>query len=269
MKKRRKAVRRRTVKKPAKKRVVRKTKKRAVRKTRAVAISKPKERKLVMTDSFVSEDQLAFLLGKTPARHIYERPAKGGGKWTYVTGVYVTKVLNYVFGWNWDFEIKDKGREGNLVWVQGRLTIRDKEGMPRVIKEQFGRADIKMRKGSSTPLDYGNDLKAASTDALKKCASELGIAGDVYGKEEFKEVASKVSEQQIEKEVEYEPAEQKEPEPKASKAVSQVLTVLTKKGATTEIEALNLLARLTGLKWKDFNVRDKAAELALKALLNK
>ena len=38
-------------------------------------------------------------------------------------------------------------------------------------------------------LDYGNDLKAATTDALKKCASELGIASDIYGANEFKEIA--------------------------------------------------------------------------------
>lgn len=37
-------------------------------------------------------------------------------------------------------------------------------------------------------LDFGNDLKAASTDALKKCASLLGIASDVYGKSEYKDI---------------------------------------------------------------------------------
>ena len=31
-------------------------------------------------------------------------------------------------------------------------------------------------------------LKSASTDALKKCASEIGIASDIYNKEDFKEV---------------------------------------------------------------------------------
>ena len=36
-------------------------------------------------------------------------------------------------------------------------------------------------------LDFGNDLKGAATDSMKKCASMLGIASDVYGKAEFKE----------------------------------------------------------------------------------
>ena len=49
-------------------------------------------------------------------------------------------------------------------------------------------------------LDYGNDLKAAATDALKKCASELGIASDIYGSEEFKEIkkeATKIGGQKV------------------------------------------------------------------------
>ena len=78
------------------------------------------------------------------------------------------------------------------VWVQGRLTIRNpKTFAPIVIKEQFGGADIKFKKGTKVPLDYANDLKAAATDALKKCASELGIASDIYGKNEFKELGKK------------------------------------------------------------------------------
>lgn len=137
-------------------------------------------------ESPISKDQLLFMLQETPKEHIYKRPGKGGGQWDYVTGTYVKKVLNYVFGWNWDFTVVDKGREGNSLWVQGRLTIRTQNGQT-IIKEQFGRADIKASKGGGF-LDYGNDLKAATTDALKKCASELGIASDVYGKEEFKQI---------------------------------------------------------------------------------
>ena len=132
-------------------------------------------------------EQLVHIMQATPPEHIYTRPAKGGGTWDYVTGVYVKKVLNYVFAWNWDFEVKEKGVEGSLIWVLGRLTVRTKSGAT-IVKEQFGRADLKSKKDGSGYVDYGNDLKAATTDALKKCASELGIASDVYGKNEFKEI---------------------------------------------------------------------------------
>ncbi len=132
-------------------------------------------------------EQLIHIMQKTPQEHIYTRPAKGGGVWDYVTGVYVKKVLNYVFAWNWDFEVKEKGIEGDLIWVLGRLTVRTKTGAS-IVKEQFGRADLKKKKDGTGYVDYGNDLKAATTDALKKCASELGIASDVYGKNEFREI---------------------------------------------------------------------------------
>lgn len=143
---------------------------------------------LSMTTTPISKDQMLKIFQRTPNEHIYSRPAKGGGQWTFVTGVYVKKILNYVFGFLWDFEIKDKGREGDQVWVLGRLTIKNEQGVAMIVKEQFGRADVKFKKGTEIPLDYGNDLKAASTDALKKCASELGIASDIYGKNEFKEI---------------------------------------------------------------------------------
>jgi recombination DNA repair RAD52 pathway protein len=135
----------------------------------------------------ISSEQILFIMQKTPKEHIYTRPAKGGGSWDYVTGVYIEKVLNYVFGFDWDFEIKNHGAEGNQIWVLGRLTVRTLNDKT-IIKEQFGRADLKQKRDKTGYLDYGNDLKAAATDALKKCASKLGIASDVYGKNEFKEI---------------------------------------------------------------------------------
>ena len=147
------------------------------------------QEKYMLAPSFIKAKQLLHLLQKTPKKYVYDRPGKGGGTFTYVKGSYVKKVLNYVFGWAWDFQIVDKGREGDQIWVQGRLTIRNPKGEAAIIKEQFGRADIKYyRDRTKGIVDYGNDLKAASTDALKKCASELGIASDVYAKEEQNEV---------------------------------------------------------------------------------
>jgi hypothetical protein len=99
-----------------------------------------------------------------------------------------------VFGWLWDFQIIDKGTIGAQVWVQGRLTIRNPKTLePLIVREQFGGADIKFKKGTKAPLDYANDLKASATDALKKCASELGSAPDIYGKNEFKEIGAKAT----------------------------------------------------------------------------
>lgn len=147
------------------------------------------EKELAKCDNnLLNANQLNYLLKKTPESHKYKRPAKGGGEWDYVTGVYVKKVLNLMFGWNWDFEVKqfEYNLQAKQAMVLGRLVVRTKE--QSIIKEQFGRADIKFRKDGSQPLDLGNDMKAATTDALKKCASELGIASDIYGANEFKAI---------------------------------------------------------------------------------
>lgn len=145
-------------------------------------------KKMALSKTWINENQVINLLGHTPKEHIYTRPGKGGQKFTYVTGIYITKALNFIFGWNWDFEVIQHGKEGNQIWVHGKLTVKSPDGSQSVIKSQFGRADIKFMKGSKTDMvDFGNDLKAASTDCLKKCASLLGIASDVYGKAEVKD----------------------------------------------------------------------------------
>ncbi len=132
--------------------------------------------------------QIQWLLAKTPAKYIRKRPAKGGGEWSYVSGGYIKKVLNFMFGFDWDFQVLnfDMNLDAKQAIVHGRLTVRTNG--QAIIKEQFGRADIKFRKNSEQPLDLGNDMKGATTDALKKCASELGIAADVYAPHEFKEI---------------------------------------------------------------------------------
>ena len=177
------------------KKVSRRTSQELVIKVQPIAPTTPKDLepikdggKYMIPKTWMSERQVVRLVQKTPPQHIYTRPGKGGQRWSYVTGNYVEKVLNYTFGWNWDFEIVDKGKEGDQVWVQGKLTVKDDHGHV-ITKSQFGRADIKFLKGTKQMLDYGNDLKSASTDSLKKCASLLGIASDIYGKAEFKQEA--------------------------------------------------------------------------------
>lgn len=139
-------------------------------------------------DKSLNSDQLSFLFAKTPQKHIYKRPAKGGGEWKFVTGVYVKKVLNLMFGWDWDFEVIKEiiNIEAKQVIILGKLTCRCNG--KAIIKMQYGRSDVKFKKGTTEPLDLGNDMKAATTDALKKCASELGIASDVYSPNEFVEI---------------------------------------------------------------------------------
>ena len=140
---------------------------------------------LTLSESALSVPQLERLLKRTPEKYIRKRPAKGGGEWEYVSIGYVQKVLNLMFGFDWDFEIINQQVIGNEAIVQGRLTVRTNGRT--ITKSQFGNKDIMTKKDGSY-LSIGNDLKAAASDCLKKCAAMLGIAADIYNKQEFMEV---------------------------------------------------------------------------------
>lgn len=157
-----------------------------------LALIKPDELSFI-EDNSLNDKQLQHILKRTPTQYIKERPAKGGGTWKYVTGGYVKKCLNLMFGWDWDFEIIDEQvyQDSKEVVVKGRLTCRSNGKI--IVKMQYGNKDIVCRRNDGNPLSIGNDLKAAATDALKKCAAEIGIAADIYNAEDFKEVNVEVS----------------------------------------------------------------------------
>jgi hypothetical protein len=164
----------------------------------------------LVEDNNLNQHQLGLILKRTPKQYVKQRPAKGGGTWDYVTGGYVKKMLNLMFGWDWDFEIMDEKIMHDEVIVKGKLTCRSNG--KTIVKMQFGNKDliyktetrvdefgktimetkygkeVPKKFKSETALSIGNDLKAAATDCLKKCASEIGIANDIYNKEDFREV---------------------------------------------------------------------------------
>lgn len=150
--------------------------------------SKSKPMAITIVKAPLTARQLLSIGEVTPPDQIYERKGKGGKMFKYVRGSYIKDRLNKIFGWMWDFEVAEHGTEKNLIWVLGKLTVKDMKGHT-ITKMQFGRADVKYyRDKSRGTVDFGNDLKAATTDALKKCASELGIARDVYSQQETKEI---------------------------------------------------------------------------------
>lgn len=167
----------------------------------------------------LSTKQINALNVRTPRHYLKKRPAKGGGSdWDYVTAGYVKRQLNRIFGHeNWSFEVKSSMSEAFEVatrtgscTILGKLTVYTQRPQP-IIKEQFGRAEVKFKKGTTKPLDFGNDMKAAASDALKKCAADLGIAADVYNKQEYIEIV-------------YEDAEVVEPKEAAATAEKTKLT---------------------------------------------
>lgn len=166
--------------------------------------------KITRTKSILNANQVQKIFNTTNAKYKYTRPAKGGGVWQYVRTSYIRRTLDGIFGFNWDFEIMTPDDVAfqmaaltGVVSLRGRLTCRTKDDNGEwhtIVREQYGRAEVKWQmegpKGSRTrkiddwtgkpiPLDFGNDLKGATSDALKKCAAQLGIAADVYDPDEF------------------------------------------------------------------------------------
>lgn len=135
--------------------------------------------------------QKNFILRPTPASEIYEKIVNGRST-KYVKGTYVKKVLNLMFGFNWSFTIRDKEvyKETKEVSITGRLEIpvyHPERGNYLIIKEQFGTSEMQS--------SLADSFKSASTDALKKCASELGLFSDVYNGEDFGKEAKLTPEQ--------------------------------------------------------------------------
>lgn len=107
---------------------------------------------------------------------IKQRQGKFGHILDYVEGHVVTSRLNEAFDGNWSFEVVKYRilKDTDEVLVLGKLTA---EG---VIKMAFGSKEIERSKDTKAVVSLGDDLKAASTDALKKAASLLGVGLYLY-----------------------------------------------------------------------------------------
>lgn len=131
----------------------------------------------------VTQSQIAVLTQKTPKKAIKVRPGKGGKHFSYVEHAWVTATLNAAFNWGWSWDVlewhtvPENDPSPFEVFILGRLTIHSPRG--DIVKTQFGTASVK-RDRNQNILSVGDDLKAASSDGLKKAASLLGVALDLY-----------------------------------------------------------------------------------------
>jgi len=102
---------------------------------------------------------------------------RGNTALDYLTGEQVVSRLTAVLGLDgWEFEIREHGRSGDTLWALGRLTVH----LPTrtVVREQFG--ECVTQRG----MAEGDSLKGAATDALKKCATLVGVGLYLSGKTE-------------------------------------------------------------------------------------
>jgi hypothetical protein len=127
-------------------------------------------------------------------RDVYERltvpfdvtfkDVRGGVELEYITGEQAISRLNEALGVaGWNFRVLEHGihPEADECWVLAELTATF--GETTVTRQQFGSQKVKRSRTSGAPLDIGFDLKGAATDALKKCASLIGVALYLWKKE--------------------------------------------------------------------------------------
>jgi hypothetical protein len=104
------------------------------------------------------------------------RDVRGGVEVTFISGEQVVSRLNEVLGVaGWSFRVvrHDINPEADEAWALGELVA--EIGERTVVRQQFGSQKLRRSRSTGAPLDLGFDLKGASTDAMKKCATLLGV----------------------------------------------------------------------------------------------
>lgn len=149
-------------------------------KTKVIAKTKGSE---LSTDLTTPE---LILSQPTPKHCIYKRKGRGGKTFDYVSIGYVIQQLDKyckAINGTWSYDSKEISdtemikKTKNIV-TKGTLTILTRESARSVT--QYGSSEVKMKTSGDGVVDLGDDFKAAASDALKKCASMMGVARDVY-----------------------------------------------------------------------------------------
>jgi len=105
-------------------------------------------------------------------QQIKSRPGKAGRTFNYIATEDVVRLLNEAFDYRWSTEVMKSERVDNEVVVLLELRVWDTENS-QVIKQQWGSAEILNQ-------EVGHAYKAATSDALKKAATLLGVALELY-----------------------------------------------------------------------------------------
>ena len=105
---------------------------------------------------------------------IKQRKGNFGATLDYIEAHAVIQRLNDAFEGEWSFEIVYHEQMGGEVIVQGKLTAGG------ISKMQFGNSKVTLNKSDGETVSLGDDLKAAASDAVKKCATLFGVGLHLY-----------------------------------------------------------------------------------------
>jgi recombination DNA repair RAD52 pathway protein len=129
----------------------------------------------------VEKSPTAFLL-EYPFRRdqVKKRPGQGGAKLDYIETASVIQRLNDALGFaGWSFDVVQETEANDEVIVKARLTVHI-DGRD-VLKVQYGSHPYTRKKNTDEIVSKGDTLKAAASDALKKCSSLLGVGLHLHG----------------------------------------------------------------------------------------
>jgi hypothetical protein len=104
---------------------------------------------------------------------VKQRPGKGGMTFDYIPAEYVIELLNQAFDYDWSSRVIDSLQVDQDILVLLELQLNSENGNV-VVKQQYGSSTLK------PGVAPGDAYKSAASDALKKCATLLGVALELY-----------------------------------------------------------------------------------------
>jgi hypothetical protein len=109
-----------------------------------------------------------------PPEQVKQRRGSFGKQLAYVEAWSVVHRLNSVLADGWSFRVIDTRVETDEVIVLGQLTVGNS------VRQQYGSSRITRNRDTGEILNLGDDMKAATSDCLKKSASLFGVALYLY-----------------------------------------------------------------------------------------
>jgi len=142
----------------------------------------------------VKKEVISKLTEKFTGKDIKQRDGGFGKKLDYIEGHKVISRLNEAFTHNWSFNILTREILNDHAVVHVQISVPDDEGRT-IIKDGIGGKKLAKKRGSNEYLDVGNDIKAATTDALKVAARLFGVGLHLYDGDDTSNSATEAPEE--------------------------------------------------------------------------
>jgi hypothetical protein len=122
----------------------------------------------------MNKDTRNTLVTPFPDDAVSSRRGSHGKTLQYIETWRVIDRLNDAFGHDWSWRV--------LEWqlVESEIVVVAELDAGGVVKHGFGNSTITRGKDSGEPVNIGDDVKSAASDALKKAATLFGVGLELY-----------------------------------------------------------------------------------------